>query len=450
MSAARDLDPYSALRISNFRDYLLGSSLALVGRQAVLVAATWQVYAWTHSSAALGFVGFVNVLPLIVLSLPAGAFADRHDRKRIIATGTALLAGFNLALAVLAWGHASVPMLPPLRWGNAVIRWAALLFEHHTDPSTLHFDEPALPLVFALLCGHACVRIFIWPARTSLTPLLVPSIALRNAITWNTSAFEIATITGPALGGLLFDWLGAAAVYGLGSALEIAFFLLIQPVKYFTEPVRSTAQRSWSEVLAGARFIWRKKAILGASSLDLFAVLLGGVVMLLTVYAADILHVGPAGAGWLRAAPSIGAVSMAIWTAHRQPWKRPGVALLWAVAGFGAATMVFGWSRWFWLSFVTLVLTGALDNISVVVRQSLVQMMTPDALRGRVTAVNQIFVGSSNEIGGLRAGLMAAAFGPVNAVVWGGVGTIAVVAAIAVTVPALVRLAPLHSLKAES
>jgi MFS family permease len=236
-------------------------------------------------------------------------------------------------------------------------------------------------------------------------------------------------------------------VYAGGAACEFVFLGLLQRLRYLVEPVRSTAQRSWGEVMAGARFIWRQKAMLGASGLDLFAVLLGGTTALLPVYADQILHVGPAGFGWLRAAPSLGAITMAFWVAHRPPLARPGRTMLWAVAGFGAATIIFGVSHLFWLSFAALFFTGAFDNISVVVRQSLVQLLTPDALRGRVTAVNQIFVGSSNEIGALRAGLASALVGPVAAVVWGGLGTIAVTGAIARSVPALRRLAPLHTLK---
>jgi MFS family permease len=443
-------DPYAALRVANLRDYVLGNSVALVGRQAVIAVAIWQVYAWTHSSAMLGLVGLVNVLPLLVFILPAGALADRYDRKTVIACGTAALAVINLGLAALSYWHTAVPALNPLRWSNALLRHVALLFERHSDPATLHFDHPALPLVFLLLLAHATVRILIWPARGSILPLLVPVEVLGNAITWNSSAFELATITGPAIGGMLVDHVGFVAVYAGGAACELVFLGLLRPVKYLVAPVRATAQRSWGEVLAGAQFIWRQKAMLGASSLDLFAVLLGGTTALLPVYADQVLHVGPAGFGWLRAAPSLGAISMAFWVAHRAPLARPGRTLLWAVAGFGAATIVFGLSHWFWLSFAALFLTGALDNISVVVRQSLLQLLTPDALRGRVTAVNQIFVGSSNEIGALRAGLASAIAGPVAAVVWGGLGTIAVAGAIARAVPALRRLAPLHTLKPES
>ncbi|WP_414660427.1 MFS transporter [Horticoccus sp. 23ND18S-11] len=442
-------DPYAALKIPNYRDYLAGSFFALLGRQAVTAVAIWQVYEWTHSSTALGLVGLVNVLPLLALSLPAGALADRWDRRKLIAAGTAVMAGVNLALGGVAYWHAAVPDLAPLRWANAALRQVALVFEHHGGDRPLRFDEPALPIVFLLLLAHACARILIWPARSSITPLLVPTRALSNAITWNTSTFEIATVAGPALGGFLIAFIGIPSVYALGAGLELLFLLTLRRVTYFAPPARSTLQRTWRDVLAGGEFIWRKKVILGASSLDLFAVLLGGATALLPVYADQILHVGPIGFGWLRAAPSLGAFAMAMWIAHRAPLAQPGRALLWSVAGFGAAVVVFGLSRWFWLSLVALFLTGAFDNISVVVRQSLVQLLTPDALRGRVTAVNQIFIGSSNEIGALRAGLMSALIGPVAAVVWGGIGTILVTVAIARAVPPLRHLPALHTLKPE-
>lgn len=443
-------DPYGALRIRNFRDYLGGSFMALIGRQAVVAAATWQVYQWTRSSTALGLVGLVNVLPLLALSLPAGAIADRHDRRRLIALGTIVIALVNLALAALSFWHAAVPEAAPLRWANDTLQRLALVFEKQTDSSALRFDQPALPLIYLLLLVQATARILIWPARSSITPLLVPPAALGNAITWSTSAFEIATVAGPALGGFLIATTGIPAVYALGCALEFLFLLALGRVTYFQAPMRATGRRGWRDVLAGAEFIWRKKIILGASSLDLFAVLLGGATALLPVYADQILHVGPIGFGWLRAAPSLGAFAMAMWLAHRPPLVRPGAALLWSVAGFGVAIVVFGLSHWFWLSLVALFFTGAFDNVSVVVRQSLVQLLTPDSLRGRVTAVNQIFIGSSNEIGALRAGLMAALIGPVGAVVWGGIGTIAVTLLVARTVPPLRQLPALHTLRPES
>ena len=442
-------DPYSALRVPQYRGYLAGSSLALLGRQAVVAAALWQVYEWTHSSTALGLVGLVNVLPLLALSLPAGAIADRHDRRRLISLGTATLAVLDVALAALAVWSSLVPDLEFLRGANTALRDVALFFEREAGTGSIRFEQPALPLVFLLLLGHACARILIWPARSSITPLLVPTSALPNAITWNTSSFEIATVAGPALGGFLIASAGMPWVYALGAVLEVFFLLALARVTYFQAPTTPAARRTWRDILAGAAFIWRNPVILGASSLDLFAVLLGGATALLPVFADQILHVGPIGFGWLRAAPSIGALIMAMWIAHRPPLVRPGSALLWSVVGFGVATLVFGWSQSFWLSLLALALTGAFDNVSVVVRQSLVQLLTPDALRGRVTAVNQIFIGSSNEIGALRAGLMSAAVGPVAAVIWGGLGTIAIAALIARVVPPLRRLPALDQLQPE-
>ena len=446
-AAAPPHDPYAALRIANYRDYLTGSFLALLGRQAISVAATWEIYQWTHSATALGLVGFVNVLPLLALSLPAGALADRHDRRRIIALGSQFTAVLCGLLAALSHWHTAIPALGPLRGANALLRHIALVFERHGNPATLCFDEPALPLMFLLLFAMATVRILVWPSRASITPLLLPTAALTNAITWNSSTFEIATMAGPALGGFLIAGADFQAVYIAGAVLELTFLFFLGRVRYFQPPQRVAVRRTWRDVLAGAEFIWRRKVILGASALDLFAVLLGGAVALLPLYADRILHVGPIGLGWLRAAPSIGAFAMAVAIAHRPPLAHPGVALLWAVAGFGAAIVMFGVSRWFWLSFAALVLTGAFDNVSVVVRQSLVQLLTPETLRGRVTAFNQIFVGSSNEIGALRAGLMAALIGPVAAVVWGGLGTIAVAAIVARAVPPLRRLPALHTLR---
>ncbi len=252
-------DPYAALRVPHYRAYLIGNSLALLGRQAVLAAATWQVYEWTRSATALGLVGAVNVLPLLALSLPAGAVADRHDRRRLIALGTAVIAVVTAALAGLAFWSRAVPDLAPLRWANGGLRAIALIFERPDDAAALRFDEPALPLVFLLLLALACARILIWPARASITPLLVPPTAMANAITWNTSAFEVATVAGPALGGILIATGGTASVYALSTVLELMFLLALGRVRYLQAPAPSPARRSWRDMLAGAEFIWRRK-----------------------------------------------------------------------------------------------------------------------------------------------------------------------------------------------
>ena len=259
--------------------------------------------------------------------------------------------------------------------------------------------------------------------------------------------FEISTMAGPAIGGFIIAWFGFPVVYLLDALGAVVLVVMLAGIK-LQAPARPPETKGRARgMLAGAEFIWSRKVILAASSLDLFAVLLGGAVALLPLYADRILHVGPIGLGWLRAAPSIGAFGMALWIAHQRPMAKPGVGLLWAVAGFGLSIIVFGLSPWFWLSFIALVATGVFDNVSVVVRQSLVQLLTPDHLRGRVTSVNQIFIGSSNEIGTLRAGLMAALIGPVGAVVWGGVGTLLVVLVVARRVPELKTLRPLNELR---
>ncbi|MCW5550140.1 MAG: MFS transporter, partial [Opitutaceae bacterium] len=232
MSATELHDPYAALRVRTYRDYMVGSFLATIGRQAVSIAVSWEIYQWTKSATALGLVGLVLVLPLLTLSLPAGSLADRLDRKRIIAWGTGLTALLSAALALLSHFHASIPNWAPLRWANGLIRQLAGVFERHTDPAALNFDQPALPLMYLLLLGIAVVRILAWPARSSIIPLLLPAKALPNAITWNMSAFEIATVTGPAIGGFIIAFGGFQAVYLFDMALGLAFLWLLRSVRY--------------------------------------------------------------------------------------------------------------------------------------------------------------------------------------------------------------------------
>jgi MFS family permease len=442
-------DPYAALRVRNYRDFMIGCFLSLFGRQAVSIAIGWQIYEWTNSATALGLMGLINVIPLIALSLPAGLLADRYDRKRIISLGAAGAAVCSLVLGLLALGHDWMPHWAPLDWGNRVLLRIALVFEKQVGSGGLNFTDPELPLIYLVLFIQAVIRMLTWPARASILPLLLPKEKLSNAIMWNSTTFETATVAGPALGGFIVAWFGFASVYFLDAAIGLLFFVLLLRVRYLNKPEPAKEGHSLWTMLAGAQFIWRKKAILGASTLDLFAVLLGAITELLPVFAKEILHVGPIGLGWLRAAPSIGAVSMALWQAHRRPFRRPGAAMLWAVAGFGAAIMTFGLSKNYALSLAALLLTGVCDNVSVVVRQSLIQLLTPDHLRGRVTGVNQVFIGSSNEIGALRGGIMVALLGPVAAVTLGGAGTVVVVLLVAWLVPDLRRLKPLNTLRPE-
>jgi predicted MFS family arabinose efflux permease len=279
-----------------------------------------------------------------------------------------------------------------------------------------------------------------------MVPLILPRERLANAITWGSSLFELTAMLGPTLAGFAIHYLGYPIVYAFDALMAWGMMLIMSWIRY-REPERQPEPRTLRTLGAGAGFIWRNKEILAASGLDLFAVLLGGAVALLPVYADRILGTDSRGLGWLRAAPSVGAIVMAMLITHRRPMRRPGLTMLWAVAGFGVAITVFGLSRWYWVSFVALLVSGCLDNVSVVVRQSLVQLLTPDRLRGRVTAVNQIFIVSSNELGSFRAGAMAGVFGPVVAAVAGGVGTVLVVLGAGALFPQLRRLAPLHELK---
>jgi MFS family permease len=400
-------DPYAALRSGDYRCLLVGSVLASMATEMQRVALGWELYQRTNDAAALGLVGLVQFLPVFVLSLPAGHAADRFSRKGLLAAAQCLMAAASLGLALLsAW-------------------------------------QGPIPLVYLCVLGAGVGQAVSSPARWALVPQVVAERDIGNAITWNTSGWQVASMAGPALGGMVMALTGRAVdAYVLAALCALAGAGLLLPVQ--PRPGRRAAEGiSLRSLVAGLRFVWTTNLILATITLDLFAVLLGGAVALLPVYARDILHVGPGGLGWLQAAPSIGAILMAVGLAHRPPLRRAGRALLWSVAGFGAATVVFGLSHNVVLSFVMLALTGALDNISMVVRGTLVQVLTPDEMRGRVSAVNSIFISSSNELGAFESGMTARLFGPVLSVVGGGVGTILVVVGAMLVWPEVLRLGPL-------
>ena len=429
-------DPYAAFRFAHYRRYWIGGFISVVGRQMLAVAIGWEVYERTRSATALGIVGLMGALPVILLSLPAGQVADRLNRKWIIVLTQTVLVFTSLALAWLALGHT---VALPVEWAQRGLAATAAWFG---EKEGVHFG-PEVPLIYGLLLLNGMARAFGWAARPPFVAGLVPRKALANAVTWGSSNFEIGSMAGPALGGLLLAVFGFPVVYALDAACQIVFIGFLLPTHARQEPVKPK-EHPLRDLLGGLRFVWRTKEILATITLDLFAVLLGGATALLPLFAKDILHVGPVGLGWLRAAPSFGAVAMAIAITHLPPMRRAGVTLLWAVAGFGVAMTVFGLSTSFWLSLAALVLSGACDNVSVVVRHTLVQLLTPDAMRGRVSAVNNVFIGSSNELGALESGLTAALFGPVASVVGGGIGTVLVVLAAAAIWPQLRRLGPLH------
>jgi MFS family permease len=371
---------------------LIGNLLSNFGLQMMSVAVSWDLYLKTRSAIVLGNVGFVQVAPFLVFALFAGHIADRYDRRRIMIVTQLLLLSASVLL-VLAGGSVAV--------------------------------------IFSCLFLTAFARAFQTPARMAILPHSVTPDLLHKAITWNSSAQEIASVSGPALAGLLLASTGSRTVYLVqifcATLGLLCFFLLNLP----NALKRDVSAPNVKALLEGVRFVWKDKLILPTISLDLFAVLFGGATALLPVYAVDILHTGARGLGWLRAAPSIGAVSMAFVMSHFPKIHNAGRTMLWAVAGFGLATIVFGFSRSLWLSFAMLLLTGAFDNISVVLRSSLVQTQTPDYLRGRVSAVNSIFVNCSNQLGAVESGWTAALLGATTSVVAGGAATLLIVAGFA-------------------
>jgi MFS family permease len=434
-------DPYAAFRFGDYALFTAGNLLSITGRLMLAVAVEWEIYARTHSATALGLVGLAIAVPVVTLSLPAGHLADRFSRKHIILISQIFSAVTSLALALVSWKHLSIPSIPLLREGNHALAGIAAIFERHRP--AFHFDDASIPLIYLLLFLGATARTFSWAARSSFFPTLVPRDAFANAVTWNNSVFQIGSVVGPALSGLLVAYVGFPFVYLLDALCASAFFLLVLLIRRSRQVRDRTEASTWKSLMAGLRFVFRRKVILATITLDLFAVLLGGATALMPIFADQILHCGPVGLGWMRAMPAVGAFGTALAVAHLPPMKHAGRALLWCVTGFGIATILFGLSKVFWLSLGLLFLMGAFDSVSVIIRGSIVQLVTPDEMRGRVSSVNNIFIGTSNEFGALESGLTAALFGPVISVVAGGIGTILVVAGVALRWPESRRIGAL-------
>src|SRR5437870_1665173 len=440
-SEPRTHDPYAAFRFGDFALFTGGNLLSITGRLMLAVAVEWEIYGLTHSATALGLVGLVIAVPVVTLSLPAGHLADRFSRKHIILVSQVFSAITSAALAIVSWKHHLIPSIPLLRGGNRALAGIAAIFERHHP--AFHFDDPSIPLIYLLLFLGATARTFSWAARSSFFPTLVPRDAFANAVTWNNSVFQIGSVVGPALSGFLVAYVGFPFVYLLDALCALAFFLLVLLIRRSTQRREQTEANTWKSLIAGVRFVFRRKVILATITLDLFAVLLGGATALMPIFADQILHVGPVGLGWLRAAPAIGAFAVALVVAHLPPMKQAGKTLMWCVTGFGIATILFGLSKIFWLSLGVLFLVGAFDSVSVIIRGSIVQLVTPDEMRGRVSSVNNIFIGTSNEFGALESGLTSALFGPVISVVAGGIGTILVVLGVAFRWPETWRIGAL-------
>jgi MFS family permease len=392
-------DPYGVLRQRDFLLYLIGRLVAAFGQAMFVMALGWELYERTHSALALGLVGLTQVVPMALFTLPAGHVADNFNRKRVIVLTTILVAAANVAMLLISAAQASV----------------------------------ALVYVCLFVIGSA--RTFLWAATASFLPMLVERKDFSRAVTWYSTTFQFASIAGPAAAGALVNAIHhAAPVYALNAlAATICCVLVSRVRKHHT--VVNRQKMSLQALLTGFGFVFNNRIVLGIITLDMFAVLLGGATALMPIYAKDILRVGPQALGLLQAALPFGSILCGLILAYHASLQRAGRALLLAVTVFGVATVGFGLSRWFWLSLLMLLVCGAADNVSVVVRHTLVQILTPDEKRGRVSAVNNLFIGTSNELGQFESGMVAHWFGPIFSVVSGGIGTILVVLAVACVWP---------------
>ena len=413
-SEQRPHDPYAALRFRDFRYLIGGTSLATLGEQMLTVAIGWDIYARTHSALMLGFVGLAQFAPTLALSLVAGHAADHYDRRALVMLTQGLIALSSLGLALIALRHGPVG------------------------------------LIFLLLALRGMGEAYNTAAAGALPPQTVPVEVYENAASWSSSSWQLAAILGPALGGIIIATRGDAMPVYLFDALGgVAFILAVSRIRG-KQTARTREPMTVEGLVAGVRFILQTKLILAAVTLDMVAVLLGGATTLLPIYASDILHVGAQGLGIMVAAPSVGAIGMAMLQAYLPPFAHAGRTLLLAVGVFGLATLVFGVSRSFPLSLAALFMLGAMDNISVVLRKTLLLLRTPDALRGRLSAVNNVFIGASNQLGGFESGALAAAVGPVLAVALGGIGSALAVIGIAWAWPELRRLGRLTALETDA
>ena len=394
-----------AFRHANYRYYLTVRVLTTTASEMQAVAVAWQVYGLTHRPLDLGLVGLAQFLPGILLFLVAGQAADRFARQRILEVCCAGFALCSLMLLGLTW-HGLSSVFP----------------------------------IYGVLLLNGTVRAFNGPAGQAFLPLLVPEEDFPKAVAWNSSIFQAATIAGPVVGGLLYGWTASPTLVYICAAIEyLAALVTLAGIQALAAGGRRPAA-SYGTALEGLRYIRRNKLILGAISLDMFAVLLGGAVALLPVYAREILKIGASGLGILRSGPGVGALIMAVVVARWPLRRHAGAIMLWCVCGFGVFTVVFGLSHRLGLTLAALALIGACDMVSVIVRHTLIQLSTPDEMRGRVIAVNVVFIGASNEVGQFESGITAQWFGTAPAVVLGGLGTIAIVALWAWRFPALRRV----------
>ncbi|MBS1797121.1 MAG: MFS transporter [Acidobacteria bacterium] len=404
-------DPYAALRIPEFRSFVTARFCFTLAMQIQAVVVGWQIYDLTKDPLALGMIGLVEVVPSIAVALYAGHLADLTSRKKII-----ILCNLILILCSL------------------------FLFTYSFDPQNLLVRLGVLPIYLVIFLS-GCARGFVGPAVFSFMPQLLPAKTFyANAVSWNTTVWQAGSVLGPAVGGLVYGFFGISAAYSADLFLIAFAFVCFSLIG--AKPLPETAEKLpiKESLLSGVRFVFGNQIILSAITLDLFAVLFGGAVALLPVFAADILDAGPQGFGFLRAAPAIGSIVTAFYLAHHPLGRNAGRKMLWAVAGFGVCMILFGVSRSFYLSLGLLFLSGMFDCVSMIVRQTLMQTLTPEHLKGRVSAVTGVFIGSSNEIGSFESGLAARLLGVTTSVVFGGAITLLVVGATAIRADKLRKL----------
>jgi len=401
-------DPYVSLRNPNFLWYVASLVSLTLGTQIQATVVAWQVYAITKDPLSLGLVGLAEALPFITAALYAGHIADRHDRKL-------------LALIALT-----------VQFGCAITLLLLTVYARRLLSVTI------LP-IFVVVGVSGLARSLLQPARTALGAEIVPRETYTNAITWRSSLWQFAAVVGPAAGGIMYGFSGARLAYIVETVLCAIALLLFAQIAYTRLPAVVTEMTIGENLTVGIRFLMTQPELLGAQLLDLFSVLFGGAPALLPIFASEILRVGPQGLGILRAAPAAGAVLISVLLVHRR-MRKAGPMLLVCVAAFGACWILFALSRWFWISLALLVISGMLDNVSVVIRSTLLTLRTPPHLLGRVSAVNQIFIGSSNEIGSFESGVAAKLLGTVRSVIFGGLITLGVVGVTAWRIPALRRL----------
>jgi MFS family permease len=406
--------PYAVLKIPNFRLFITARFCVTLAIQVQSVVVAWQVYDLTHDPLSLGLIGLSEAIPSIGVSLYAGHVADIVERKKIIllCVCTLLLCSIALLLFTFEWS----PFIP--RFG-------------------------VIP-IYSVIFVSGIARGFISPSMFAFMPQLIPRELFANAITWNSTLWETAAIGGPAIGGFLYGFVGIKASYTADVLLMATGLILALGVSKQSLPDKSDEQGVIQKIRAGLRFVFGNPIILGAISLDLFAVLFGGAVALLPIFAKEILMVGPQGLGVLRAAPAVGALFMAFYITHHPITRNTGKIMLFSVAGFGVCMILFAVSTLFWLSLFLLMMSGMFDCISVIVRGTLLQTMTPENMKGRVSAVNHIFIGSSNEIGMFESGVAARLMGVVPSVIFGGCMTLLSVGAVSWLAKSLRKLQRLH------